>query len=288
MPNRPDVLAAGAVVLRKHGDDVLLVHRPKYDDWSFPKGKLDRGEHATAASVREVLEETGLTIRLGRPLDHQRYPVAGGRNKTVHYWVGRVAGDDDVGGYVPNAEIDEVVWVSRSKAKKLLTYPHDGDTLREALAEDRTTRTLIVLRHAEARSRSHWRADDRYRPLLVTGTAQADRMVPVLAAYGVSRLVTSSSTRCVATVTPYADATGHRVESDDRLSEEDHTAGDVQDVVTDLLEHGKRNVVCTHRPVLPALWKALGIGEVRLEPGEMLVLHHRHGKVLATETHHIR
>ena len=60
MPSRPDVLAAGAVVLRKHSDDVLLVHRPKYDDWSFPKGKLDRGEHATAAAVREVREETGL------------------------------------------------------------------------------------------------------------------------------------------------------------------------------------------------------------------------------------
>jgi 8-oxo-dGTP diphosphatase len=103
----------------------------------------------------------------------------------------------------------------------------------------------------------------------------------------VSRLVTSSSTRCVATVAPYADASGWRVESDDRLSEEDATAGGVGEVVTDLLD-SKRSLLCTHRPVLPAVWEALGIAEVRLETAEMLVLHHRKGRVLATETHHVR
>ena len=83
-----DVRAAGAVVTRK-GGDVLLVHRPKYDDWSFPKGKLDPGEHATAAAVREVAEETGLDVRLGPALLAQRYRMSNGRIKAVHYWVGR-------------------------------------------------------------------------------------------------------------------------------------------------------------------------------------------------------
>ena len=88
----PDILAAGVVVFRP-GREVLLVHRPKYDDWSFPKGKLDRGEHPVAAAVREVAEETGVHVRLGPALPSQRYPVAR-RMKTVHYWTGRVVGDE--------------------------------------------------------------------------------------------------------------------------------------------------------------------------------------------------
>src|SRR5690606_17929564 len=105
-----DVVAAGAVVSRR-GGEVLLVHRPRYDDWSFPKGKLDPGEHLTVCAVREVEEETGLQVRLGAPLPGQRYPT-GGRMKSVHYWSARVVGDDDVQGYRRADEIDEVVWVS--------------------------------------------------------------------------------------------------------------------------------------------------------------------------------
>src|SRR3954452_1915291 len=104
-----EILSAGAVVSRK-GPDVLLVHRPKYDDWSFPKGKLDPGEHVTTAAVREVAEETGLDVRLGPPLRDQEYAVAPGWKK-VHYWVARTVDADDVSGYRPNAEVDAVEWV---------------------------------------------------------------------------------------------------------------------------------------------------------------------------------
>ena len=107
-----DVVAAGAVVTRKgpEGREVLLVHRPKYDDWSFPKGKQDPGEHVTATAVREVLEETGVEIRLGRPLRPQLYNVSGGRAKIVHYWVGHVVGDDDLSTYQANDEVDDLGW----------------------------------------------------------------------------------------------------------------------------------------------------------------------------------
>src|SRR4051794_31378310 len=168
MPPTPaaqkEVVSAGAVVLGS-GGTVLLVHRPKYDDWSFPKGKLDRGEHATAAAVREVAEETGLSVRLGVPLSSQRYPVSRGF-KTVTYWTGRVVGDDDVSGYAVNDEIDDVRWVEVDKARRLLTYPYDRDTLAEARKVRRRTQPLIVLRHGAARSRKAWRQDDRLRPLL--------------------------------------------------------------------------------------------------------------------------
>src|SRR6476469_10432788 len=145
MPSK-DVLAAGAVVFRP-GREVLLVHRPRYDDWSFPKGKLDPGEHPTTAAVREVAEETGLHVRLGPPLASQRYANGGGRIKAVFYWTGRVVGDDDVSGYAVNAEIDEVAWLDVEEAFEQLTYPHDRDTLREALAVRRKTHALVVLRH---------------------------------------------------------------------------------------------------------------------------------------------
>src|SRR6476620_3214253 len=104
MPARPrpgEVRAAGAVALRK--GRVLLVHRPAYDDWSFPKGKLDPGELSAAAAVREVAEETGLHVRLGIPLGRQAYP-SGSRTKVVDYWVGRVLGDPDVSSYLVNSE----------------------------------------------------------------------------------------------------------------------------------------------------------------------------------------
>ena len=277
-----DVVAAGAVVTR-HGSEVLLVHRPRYDDWSFPKGKRDRGEHVLATAVREVAEETGLHVRLGPPLDRQRYAVAGSRMKTVHYWVARVVGDDDVSGYQPNDEIDQVAWVPWDEAEALLTYPHDRDTLAQARPLRRSTRALVVLRHGEARSRKAWRPDDRLRPLVQAGGHQAERIVPLLAAWDVSLLVSSSSTRCVQTLTPYAATTGWRLDLRDSLSEEDATADGVGVVVDELLHAGAGAVLCTHRPVLPTVCGALGLDEVRLPPAGMLVVHHRKGRVVATE-----
>jgi len=291
------VVAAGAVVLRKvagkRSDDpavleVLLVHRPKYDDWSFPKGKVDRGEHVLTAAVREVAEETGLAIRLGQPLDPQEYSVSGGRIKLVHYWVARVLDSDDVSTYVPNREIDAVRWVPVDEARALLTYKYDRATLKQAVKRRKRTTTFIVLRHAHARARSHWRTDDRFRPLLKLGTMQADRLVPLLAAYDATRLITSSSLRCVATVVPYADACGRKVLTEDRLSEEDATVLDVTDLVQELVDAGKRTVICTHRPVLPSVFDTLGVEDPRLEPGEMVVMHLRRGEVIALERHGVR
>jgi 8-oxo-dGTP pyrophosphatase MutT (NUDIX family)/phosphohistidine phosphatase SixA len=286
MPSQPDIVAAGAVVLRR-GGEVLLVHRPKYDDWSFPKGKVDRGEHPLAAAVREVEEETGLHIRLGRPLTDQHYEV-NGRGKTVHYWVARVVGDDDISAYLVNNEIDEVVWVSFERAAEMLSYPRDQRTLREARRRGRKTRAFVVLRHAKARSREHWRADDRFRPLLKVGQAQAERLVPLLAAYDVNRLVSSSSVRCVATMIPYADWSGLKVESEDRLSEEDATRDSVIALVSELIAKGKRTALCTHRPVLPVVFETLGVEDPGLDLAEMLVVHLRKGRVVALERHHVR
>jgi 8-oxo-dGTP pyrophosphatase MutT (NUDIX family)/phosphohistidine phosphatase SixA len=289
-----DVVSAGVVVFGPKRS-VLVVHRPKYDDWSFPKGKLDPGERAAAAAVREVLEETGVVVRLGPPLASQRYPVRGGM-KTVVYWTGRPADESpaslDVSTYEPNAEIDKVQWVSAGRARGLLTYEHDVATLDEAVGIRKRTRTMVILRHGISRARKTWRGDDRRRPLVAGGFKQAERLVPVLAAYGVTRLVSSGSTRCTQTLEPYAASIGGKLEVDDLFSEEDATPKAVRrkvvDLMAELAEAPKSAgglVLCTHRPVLPWVFDALGLEDAGLEKGEMLVVHLRRGEVVATERH---
>ena len=284
-----DVVAAGAVVTRKgrHGREVLLIHRPQYDDWSFPKGKVDPGEHVLGTAVREVEEETGLRVRLGPGLSDQHYRVSG-RRKVVHYWVARVDGDDDVGGWLPNGEVDEVVWMPWDKASRRLTYRYDRRTLEEAAEVCRRSKAVIVLRHGSALSRKAWSRDDRWRPLADQGCAEARALVPLLAAYGVQRLVTSSSTRCRQTLEPFAGVSGRTVEERDALSEEGASPSGVTALVDELLLDWRDTVVCTHRPVLPAVLDALGVEVGKLEPAEMVVVHHRKGRVVAVERHHPR
>ena len=288
-PRRPaDVIAAGAVVTRK-GGDVLLVHRPKYDDWSFPKGKLDPGEHVTTAAVREVAEETGLDIRLGPPLRTQRYWVTNGerRIKRVYYWVGRVVGDDDVSTYHVNDEIDEVAWFPLEKARAKLDYDYDRATLEEYEQVRKKSYPLVVLRHGRAKARKAWTKDDRERPLTKAGEFQAEQVVPVLGAYGVTHILTSSSRRCWATVGPYADVTDLDMVDTDDLSEEDATPETVAEQVQGLLALEEASVLCTHRPVLPWVFEALGLEPHQLAPGSVFVVHHRKRRIVATEHHNV-
>ena len=285
MPQRNDVVAAGAVVFRP-GRRVLLVHRPRYDDWSFPKGKLDPAEHAAVAAVREVSEETGLHVRLGPPLESQQYPV-GPRDKTVHYWVGWPVGDHDVSGYLVNDEIDEVVWLPYDEAVERLSYERDRETLSEAKHQRKKTRSLVVLRHAKARSRKAWgkKKPDQQRPLVTPGHDQAQRLVALLATYDVTRLVSSSNLRCLQTIQPYADSTGWDLEALEGLSEEEATKKSVNAVVGDLFDDRRSSVLCTHRPVLPRVFEALGLEEEKLDPGALVVVHHRKGRVVSAESY---
>ena len=282
----PDVVAAGAVVVRRtNGGEVLLVHRPKYDDWAWPKGKQDPGEHVTATAVREVLEESGVEVRLGRPLPRQLYAVSGGRAKHVHYWTGWVMGDPDVSGYVANAEIDQVAWAGFDKARRMLTYADDVDLLDLVERHPKRTSALIVLRHGRAEKRGSWDGPDSARPLTQTGHAQAAALIPVLSAYGVTRVVSSDSERCLGTVSAYAEDHVLGVEVTAGLNEEDATPASVREIIGDLLTETQSAVLCSHRPVLPGILDALGVSEEPLSPGEMVVCHHRKGRVVATERH---
>lgn len=281
------VVSAGAVVLRRRSgrSEVLAVHRPKYDDWSFPKGKVDPGETVRAAAVREVFEETGLEVSLGPPLSSRSYlfGTEPRRIKVVHSWVGRTGDEEDVESYEPNAEIDDLRWVEVDAAPDLLSYRYDQDTLAEALPFVRRTYPLAIVRHAQARPRGSWKGDDRERTLTERGKRQAEHLAPTLAAYGVDRLVSSSSRRCWTTLAPYGVAAGLDIEETDELTEEDATDVGVAEEVEWLADLRESVAVCSHRRVLPLMFEALNIDPPALQPAGMLVVHHRQGRIAALE-----
>ncbi len=288
-PAEGPILAAGAAVLRRRSGrtEVLLVHGAKYGDWTLPKGKLDPGETAGEAAVREVQEETGVAVRLGPRLPSQVYGFLDrsgkAQTKVVHYWVGRALGSDDVSAYAANQEIAEVRWFPVDRAAARLTHERDNAVLRAALAHERPTSALLVVRHAVALDRGTWRRNDRKRPLNDDGAAQAGRLVPTLRSYGVGRLVSSSSKRASATLRPYADDAGLSLETTDRLSEEDATRQGVAAVVADGFATPAPVALATHRKVLPHVWRALGLAQDQLDKGGTVVIHHRGGRIASVE-----
>src|SRR3954454_16096370 len=155
-----DVLAAGTVLWRatNGGPLVALVHRPKYDDWGLPKGKLDNGESLAACALRETWEETGVRARLGSRLGDVRYRVPEG-SKLVRYWSAEAL---ELPDFTPNGEIDEMLWLPPAEATAQLSYAHDVDVL-EQFAQPASV--LLLVRHAKAGSRKDWDGDDDLRPL---------------------------------------------------------------------------------------------------------------------------
>ena len=198
--NEP-VRAAGGIVLQGEGDDrsVALVHRPRYDDWSFPKGKLIDGESEAAAALREVQEETGLRCRLGPSIGSVTYRDRHGRPKVVRYF--RM--DADGGSFVPSEEVDELRWVPVDEAGRMLSYTHDRNLLRRVLAEAPAS-PLYVIRHAKAGVRSLWEGPDEARPLTRRGRKQAGRLVERFRGLELGRVLSSPYVRCVQTVEPLA------------------------------------------------------------------------------------
>ncbi|MFT4164728.1 MAG: NUDIX hydrolase [Microlunatus sp.] len=285
------VLAGGAVVQRVRPGrppEILVIHRSRYSDWTLPKGKVEAGESVVAAAAREVQEETGVTIRLGTPLDTIFYRLSSGATKEVRYWSGTPL---DMVKRAPDDEVDVVSWLPLKAALQRLSHDHDKELVRQFEEQPETT-ALALVRHGKAMDRKDWSKKDTLRPLGARGRKQAKQLVPYLSAYGIQTLISSTSTRCVTTLDPYAAARKVRIDTYDTLTEE--AAAKNPDAVIRLVQKLRRGAlagqtptaICIHRPVLPAILEALGLAPTTLATGELLIAHlTADGSVHAIERH---
>ncbi len=245
--------AAGGVVWRDRGRgvEVLLVHRPKYGDWTFPKGKLERGESLVECARREVLEESGVRAGIGRYLGHVSYFKRISIPKEVHYWAMRA----ESVAFEPCAEVDRIRWVAEASLADRVSYVTERRLV--ACLENGwrgPADRILLTRHARAGARGGWRGDDSARPLSERGRSQAEAIVRQLEGFNIDTILTSHAIRCRETVGPLAEARRLVPEITGGLWEE---AG--VDEVRALVEDrpAGTSLFCSHRPILQAAMRTL-------------------------------
>lgn len=253
------VLAAGGIIWRSNTElstvEVLLVHRPRYHDWTFPKGKLHKGESLLTAAVREVSEETGLSVVVGHRMPTVRYRTMDGP-KEVSYWAMR----PEAGVFAPNSEVDRVRWVSMARAGKKLTYAHDRRLAEELADQPPSVVRVVLVRHADAGHRRDFDGPDIARPLSDRGVRQADRLVPLLTSFAPTRVVSASALRCAQTVEPLARATGLGVEQAPMFGEDEFAADSEatsDQLMSYLVSTDDVTVIASQGGVIPSLIAAL-------------------------------
>lgn len=294
----PTVLGAGGVLWRGGPGDleVALVHRPKYDDWSLPKGKAKPGEHVLVTALREVKEETGFRAHLGPYLTTVQYGVTSGgssMNKAVSYWSMRCA----EGSFRATSEVDEMQWLSLADAQRCLDAETDCTVLEAFTRTRKDTKLLLLIRHGETVTpprRSKERPEDQ--PLNRAGWSRAASLAPVLEVLGVTDLISADQPACCGMLTPLAGATGLSVLLESQLTREGFVGNEKQ--VADRIQRTASSsdalVVCAGKRVISGLLSALGDrsdvalpdkGKVRR--GDLWLLHHSQGAISAYEKHEL-
>jgi 8-oxo-dGTP diphosphatase len=286
-PAHDDLLTDEEFRLLSECIEVCLVHRPKYDDWSWPKGKREQNESLFRTAVREVGEETGTPAGLGPFLTTVEYPlneeggrkrkgVSGSTTKRVSYWMAtpldalqeqqRHVAFGPV--HEPDAtEINDIRWTSIPQARHMLTHSTDRNVLDACVTRLRESAlgatSLIIVRHGKAESRKSWIGTDDVRPLTPQGAAASFALSRELACFAPARIVSSSWTRCADTVLPYALQSGIPLERDEDFTEEAyeenrHTVLNALDeCLQSALREGRNTILCTHRPLFEGIFEEL-------------------------------
>jgi len=290
-PDTPIIRAAGAVLWRYSASkkiEIALVHRPRYEDWSLPKGKVEEKESHIACAYREVLEETGYASIFGPQIGQAMYKVPEGK-KVVRYWSAQAIGEPV--GTIDKNEIDEILWLEVKEARKKLTLDDDKAIVDFFVEFGVQTTPLVLLRHAKALKRDEWDGEDSDRPLDNLGQLQAKRLLPQFYPYSISEIHSSDAYRCMQTVEDLTRALELNTIigldlSEDMYSKDKEAA---LDYVSTLMQQGNRAVICSHNPILPKVLKKL-VGkkyfkelDSKLEPAEAWVIHHRDGEVVSVD-----
>ncbi|CAN2177797.1 Ap6A_hydrolase domain containing protein [Candidatus Nanopelagicaceae bacterium] len=282
------IRAAGAIIWRENSPfdlEVLVIHRPQYDDWTFPKGKVDDGESPIAAAYREVKEETGVDAVFGQYLGTTSYKVEENKKK-VKYWMARAKNDPTP--FIPNAEVDKIEWVDSKTARHFLTHDEDRDLLDDFMSKERYASTLVLLRHAKAVKRSEWNDYDLDRPLNNDGVQQSHKLAKQLEPFGIQGIYSSDATRCFTTVEPFSQSSGIKVNVTKDLNEEefDKSSKTSVDYVRQVMKFEGNHLVSGHNPIIPHVLSKIARVEYSsddLSPADAWILHHRGDKVVAVE-----
>ena len=248
-----------------HGIEICAVHRPAYDDWSLPKGKLAPDEDALVAAVREVLEETGFPAVPQMRLPEAAYDLSDGRAKTVDFWLMR-AGEAPAADIMDPAEVDRIAWLDPATAANRLSYPHDRDLVRLVAELPPVTAVTALVRHGHAGERNTWTGNDALRPIDPAGQSEADRLGVLLAPLQPRRLYAATPLRCKQTLEPLAEATGLPIVTDSAFAEPadpDDAPAKAKVAAVRLAELRADGVavICSQGKVIPPLLALLGDAE---------------------------
>jgi 8-oxo-(d)GTP phosphatase len=248
------VLAAGGVLWRpghrESAPEVAVIHRPRYDDWSLPKGKVDPGETEPVTALREVFEETGHHVELGRRVATISYPIEP-RTKKVQYWSARSIG----GSFAPNNEVDDLIWLTAPAAIDKVSYAYDRKVLRRWAKHPPDTQSVLIVRHGTAGSKSRFSGDDKIRPLDKKGRAQAEALVAQLSTFGPTDVYAADRVRCHQTVEPLAEELGVTINNEPTLTEEAYADNPKRGRrrILQIAEAHRTPVICTQGKVIPDL-----------------------------------